>query len=265
MQFWTPSQLEEELLDHPEGVELGPGASLSRRSVLKLSGAAAVWLMLPAAAQARALAEAQGRDRDSLMEIVAEVHEAAVQLVGEATPNEDEYVALLSRLMRRMPRTPIEPFYGWRPQKAGYAMDTTVYSAPIVLFQIKMEPGGVIALHDHRHYNGVLMGMTGEVEVNHYNVVKQEGERMVAGTMRDAIQEKEFTIRGLPTKTLRPGEVATLTRDRDNIHEVRGGAKGGILLDLFTYFSPQARSYELTTLEPEDKNGLRRVAWSPEE
>lgn len=55
---------------------------------------------------------------------------------------------------------------------------------------------------------------------------------------------------------------------RDNIHEVRGGTKCGILLDLFTYFNPQARSYELDVVDAKVDAKvhpqIRRVAWRSE-
>jgi len=193
---------------------------------------------------------------------MAEVHQAASLLITEESPDEEAYVKLLSTLMRRMPRQPREPFYGWNEQESGWAIDTTYFSAPVVLFQIKMEPEGTIQLHDHRHYNGVLMGISGEVEVANYNVVREQNGRLILGNIAEATQEQEFLIQQKTQSVIRPGELSTLTRDRDNIHEVRGGTKGGILLDLFTYFSPQARSFELDVVDDLKDSNLKRVTWS---
>lgn len=268
MQFWSLDQLNAELEEHHVGTSLGAGATLSRRQVLTLSGAAALWLMLPSAVRAQQAEAAKGAQRDTLHSVMAEVHELAAKLVDQDTPNEDEYVELLSTLMRRMPLQERKPFYGWRENPKGWAMDTAYFSAPIVLFQIKMEPGGVIELHDHRHYNGVLMGISGEVEVSNYGVVTEERDGWKPASIRDATREKEFFIRETAKKVITPGLTSTLTRDRDNIHEVRGGTKGGILLDLFTYFNPQARSYELDVVDAKVDAKvhpqIRRVAWRSE-
>lgn len=262
MQFWSPQQLESEMAEHSEGVQLGPGATLERRQVLHLSGMAALWLMLPTSVRANRLQQASATERETLHQIMAEVHQAASLLITEESPDEEAYVKLLSTLMRRMPRQPREPFYGWYEQDSGWATDTTYFSAPVVLFQIKMEPGGTIKLHDHRHYNGVLMGISGEVEVANYNVVREQDERLILGNIAEAAQEQEFLIQQKTKSVIRPGELSTLTRDRDNIHEVRGGTKGGILLDLFTYFSPQARSFELDVVDDLKESNLKRVTWS---
>ena len=78
---------------------------------------------------------------------------------------------------------------------------------------------------------------------------------------------KEFLIRQTATQTLKPGVVSTLTRDRDNLHVVKAGPKGGSCLDVFTHFNREARSYSLDwTGKPEDsQRNTYRATWKKEE
>ena len=74
----------------------------------------------------------------------------------------------------------------------------------------------------------------------------------------------DFVIRQTLDEVIRAGERSSLTRARDNIHEVTAGENGCVLMDLFTHFRPQARSYGIawddTPFDAEKQ--LYRVAWS---
>ena len=74
---------------------------------------------------------------------------------------------------------------------------------------------------------------------------------------------EDFLIRQSADVVLRPRQLSTLTRDRDNIHHVEAGDEGATLVDFFTHFSPKARSYglEWDGKPYDEENKLYKVAW----
>jgi len=90
--------------------------------------------------------------------------------------------------------------------------------------------------HDHRHYNGVILVLEGQVHIRSYNLL---------GPERTPPAGRRVLIHETGNRILIAGECSTLTTTCDNIHEVRGGPKGCRLLDIFTWLDPYPQSVYL--------------------
>ena len=108
------------------------------------------------------------------------------------------------------------------------AVDGGDYSVSVLQFA----PGDSIALHNHPRMTGVILCLTGAVEVESYTLLEGLSE---AGEQR--MKQDIKTV-------LRPGDHATLTATRGNIHglEAREWCE---LLDVFTppYTADRAEEY----------------------
>ena len=281
MQFWTMEELPEALgIEGAVGAEIAPGVRIERRAILRLgvqlaglfavgglvgcaqrggdAGTAVVDRTAPSSAAPPAdVAPTPLRVGD----FVRQVRPKANALINAAEPDEEAYLRAAGDLLEQL-----EAVDSWRPPRAGqpYAMDTTAYVPPIVLFRIRMEPGAVISLHDHRHYNGVILCTEGSLRCRNFDIVPGPGESfdVAAGEVPPA--GSEFVIRQTVDEVIRPGMRSSLTRARDNIHEVTAGDEGCLLMDLFTHFQADARSYSLAwDGQPFDADKqLYRVTWS---
>ncbi len=267
MQFQTLDQIERSLVDdHDAGELVAPGVKVARRDLLRLSALGLAWLALPTWVRAERQRTATGTEGERIEVVMAEIRGLASKLLAEENADEEAYLQSLAKLVGRM-QGPPEPWFGWQMNRQRWGMDVVWYSQPVVLYHLKFEPEAVIDLHDHRHYNGLLLGATGEIAVRNFDIVPEEG--MSLDLRRGVVppEGKEFLIRQTATQTLKPGVVSTLTRDRDNLHVVKAGPKGGSCLDVFTHFNREARSYSLDwTGKPEDsQRNTYRATWKKEE
>lgn len=266
MQFQTVEEIERSLIDdHGPGEEIAPGVVVSRRALLSLSALAVAWLALPAQVRAQLRAESRGTEGERIEVVMAEVRRLATDLIAAEDADEEAYLQAVHTLVQRMQAAP-EPWYGWQMGPTKWAMDVAWYSQPVVLYQLKFEPDAVIDLHDHRHYNGLLLGVRGSIDVRNFDILPEEG--MPLDLKKGVVPPagREFLVRETAKQTLEPGKASTLTRNRDNLHVVKAGPKGGECLDLFTHFNNQARSYALEwTGQPEPATlDQYRASWKPD-
>lgn len=273
MQFMTVDEIAKHALaDHERGEEISPGVVVERRTILRF-GVAAAGL---AAVSGLGLAGCASRAKDSgnltntrgtkptraasADEFVAAVMPQARALIAAPAPDEEAYLAAVTALLAR-----VEPPPEWQmfPAGKGWEMDNIAYYPPIVLMQIKMAPKSVIHLHDHRHYNGVLLATQGAARCRNFDIVQPDGKRLDIAAGEVPGKGEDFLIRQNADTVLRPRQLSTLTRDRDNIHHVEAGDEGATLVDFFTHFSPKARSYELAWdgKAYDEAKGLYKVAW----
>lgn len=243
-----------------------PGVIIERRSILR-SGS---WLGWSMAMTLMGLSGKAAADEEQAIagiaeqleahEFVYQVHKDALELIRSNTPDEELYLRSVSRLLDRV-RSPTP----WRMFEAGKGlqMDMSLYFPPVVMYQIRMEPGAIISLHDHRHYNGVLVVTEGDVRVRNFDLVDPQGNAIAVAATETDTPQKDVLIRETKDQRLMKKQSSTLTRDRDNIHQVEAGEKGCLLLDFFTHFRPEARSYELewdaTPFDAEKK--IYKAAW----
>lgn len=273
MQFLTVDEIAKHAhADHEAGEEISPGVVVQRRTILRVGLSAAGLAMLggfglPGCAASTSAAGRRGESSGdgstraaSADEFVAKVMPQARALIAAPAPDEEAYLTAVTALLAR-----VEPPPTWRmfPAGNGWEMDTTAYYPPIVLMQIKMAPKAVIHLHDHRHYNGVLLATQGAAHCRNFDIVQPDGQRLDIAAGEVPGKGEDFFIRQNADAVLRPRQLSTLTRDRDNIHHVEAGDEGATLVDFFTHFSPKARSYELAwDGKPYDETkGLFKVAW----
>jgi hypothetical protein len=249
--------------DEPVGAEVAPRVVVERRHFLWLSAAVAGgWALRPAPAPCRENerrappGKPQGPaapPRPGALpfdDFVREAWPHARELVRTHDPNEETYLFYLASLLARM--RPPEGKFARGPRKIGYGL--AYYHQPLRVLQLRFEPGASIPLHDHRDYNGILVGVEGEARVRNFEIFGRE-DRPPKG--------ERFQIRETQRGILTPGRQSTLSRTRDNLHEVVAGPDGARLLDVFTFFSAEARSHDL---EFRDKPGdaerrLYEAAW----
>ncbi len=264
MQFWTLDEIEQHAMaDHEVGEEISPGVTITRRRILQLGLAGAVGLMAAGcAAPARRVNDAEGMVPRPLTidQLVAQLRPEAKRMIAADQPDEAAYLAAVSALLARY--TPEQPWAMRDVGESGWSIDTAAWMPPVVVFDIHMKPGSKIHLHDHRHYNGVLLCSKGSVRCRNFDIVQPDGQRLdiAAG---EVPKGEDFLIRQNKDATLERGQLSTLSRDRDNIHHIEAGPDGCKLSDVFTYFRREARSYELDWDErPLARGGdVYRVSW----
>ncbi len=100
--------------------------------------------------------------------------------------------------------------------------------------------------HDHRHYNGVILVLEGQVHIRSYDLLGPECTPPAGRRVR---------IRETVNRVLVAGAFSTLTTTRDNIHAVRGGPGGCRLLDVFTWLGPHPQSVYLEVYEQPTEPG----------
>lgn len=266
MQFWTLDEIEQHAMaDHEVGEEISPGVMITRRRILQVGLAGAAGLLAAGAGNAAPekrpeTAEGPAGRPLTIDQLVAQLRPEAKRLIASDHPDEAAYLAAVSSLLTRY--TPDEPWAMRDVGESGWSMNTAAWMPPVVVFDIHMRPGSKIHLHDHRHYNGVLLCTYGAVRCRNFDIVQPDGQRLdiAAGEVPAG---EDFLIRQNKDSTLERGQLSTLSRDRDNIHHIEAGPDGCKLADLFTYFRREARSYELDWDEqPLMRNGdTYRVAW----
>ncbi len=265
MQFWTVPELEQKAQqEHGVGEEIAPGVILSRRRILQasLAGiACAAAVGCRSALPAGPASTGPSPDALSLDRLVAGVRPRARLMIASERPDEASYLAEVSRLLARY--EPEEPWMVREIGEKGWSMNTGAWMPPVVVYDITMRPGSRIHLHDHRHYNGVLLCNEGSVRCRNFDIVQPEDRVLDVAAGEVPPAGEDFLIRQNKDSTLGPGQIATLARDRDNIHHVEAGPDGCSLTDVFTYFRREAKSHELEWDERPVSSGgdVYRVSW----
>ena len=280
MQFWTLDEIERHAMaDHEVGEEIAPGVTITRRRILQVGLASAIGLSCAGLLSGCASTDTGVRataPKDASVDtptaaltidqLMANLRPRAQKMIASDNPDEASYLAAVSMLLARY--QPEEPWRLRDPGERGFSINTLGWMPPVVVFDIRMRPGATIHLHDHRHYNGVLQCLEGEVRCRNFDIVTDQTQPgapvldIAAGEVPPV--GEDFLIRQNTDATLKRGQLSTLSRDRDNIHHVEAGPEGCKLADVFTYFRREARSYELAwDATPTTRNGdTYKVAWT---
>lgn len=234
--------------DHAVGDQIADGVWIERRTILRLGAASLAALLtgLPLASADEPLAP----DAIDLDAFVLQAQPLARKLVEAKVPDEERYLKTIARLIARIEG--IKPST-LRPRQK-YGMHTEALFRPLIVYQMRLAPGAGIPLHDHRNYNGVLMGLEGSASCRNFEVV-DEGQPT----------EGEVTVRVSSETELERGVISTLSRRRDNLHELKAGKRGARLLDVFTHFSDNARSHWIKR-EPaplDEQARTYKATWAP--
>lgn len=204
------------------------GVSVERRQVIYLSlGAfAALTLGWPLAVAGTSRRPKGDLGWDAFLERAVPTAEKLVQSLA---PNEEEYLLKLSGMVERLtalPEAVLEP--------DGAIVSARLFDKfPFTVAQFRLAAHAAIPYHDHRDYNGVLGILEGEARIRSFEIMGPD-KRPPSGAT--------FRIRETRTELLGPGELSTLSRTRDNIHEVRARSDGVLFLDCFTFFAKQGKS-----------------------
>lgn len=274
---WFPDEFEECRLPDDggrdeaptAGTEVAPGVvversgvfRLGRRRLMGVSGAAAALVatrgVVPRTASEQDAAGTAAPPTTelgplTLDEFKVQAERLAEELVRTKGEQEDAYLHQLASMLCRLSATPSFDRVSDRP----FQMKGEHRSANFAIMQIKMKAGAALPFHDHYEYNGVIIGLEGAVRTRSYE--------MVDGDPRPPADEP-FLIRETVDTLLTPGRVSTLSRRRDNIHDLRAGKDGARVLDVFTFFPKRQGSREMIVEpKPIDEAGrVYRARWKP--
>lgn len=239
--------------DRP-GTEVADGVSIERRSMLWLS-AAAVTAALGTTTRVRAQDRQPATPSDKLtfdqfLELVAPLAE---KMVASKSEEDASYLltvaAALSRLrdpgptMRKSMRA-----FAAKHKKAGTRF-------PVSAMSMRLKPGGGFKPHDHRNYNGVILGLEGELRIRNFEI---QGDEAVPPA------DQTFQVRQTQDDLILPGRISSVGLRRDNIHELVAGKQGARVLDVFTFFGGGGSHY--LDLESKPRDAERRIydaTWRP--
>lgn len=239
--------------EHPREA-VADGVRLERRSLLRFSAATAA-----AGLAAACSAPSTGRSPDPLAptppptdgsldiaEFLAEMYPRAQGFVASGGAREEAYLMAVGELMTRL-RTPT-------PEQTKSAMQEfkerhDPYTREMWVVMFALEPGKGFKHHDHRDYNGVILGVDGEAHVTNYDIL---GDTLVPP------KGETFQIRQTRDDLILPGRFSSLGTTRENVHELVAGPEGAVVLDVFTYLAPGARSYFMD-VEQEPRDAALRI------
>lgn len=244
--------------DHGVGEELAPGVHVERRLILKLGLLGAAGLMLPGCVRPP-MPKGALAPRLSLEEMVALLKPRAQELVTSPVPDEDAYLRMVAGVLARVRREP-----GAVPDHP-IRFDSLADQRPLVVYEIRMAPGARIPLHDHRHYNGVIMGLSGSCRCQYFDILPPDGAGAWDTPDQVPPRDRDFRIRLTRDCVLTPGAVGALSRRSNNIHELVAGPQGAQLMDVFTFFRPDAGSHWLARVGEAKNPGnaaVLTVRWS---
>lgn len=251
----------------PHPARSAPGeVRATRRETLWVGAATAAALLLaPSLATAGTRLRRQDPETSSLddgdlglEELVERLFPMARDLVAAEEPAEQAYLQRVAALLSRLespsehgPRDVRAVMQRLRKERAPEVEGRF----PLSVVEFDIGPGGGFSAHDHRDYNGVILGIEGEARIRNFDIL---GDEAVPP------KDKPFRIREMRDEIITPGRISTLGRRRDNVHELVAGEEGVRVLDIFTFFTEKAGSYYLEmSQEPIDpKKRIYEARWS---
>ncbi|MCR9247409.1 MAG: hypothetical protein NXI31_20455 [bacterium] len=224
--------------------EVADGVTIDRRRVFWLSAAGVSALLLgrhPNAQEPGKLAPATRQEPQPLdyPTFLAELYPQARRLIDSKGADEEAYLMTLAAAMTRIadPKAPLRA--AMRAFREAHQRSGERF--PLAAVSMKLKPGKGFPHHDHLDYNGVILGIDGEVRIRNYDFLGKP----------PALDSGEtFEIRETRDDLILPGRVSTLGRNRENVHDLVAGKNGAHVLDVFTFFSKRATS---RYLEVDDK------------
>lgn len=192
--------------------------------------------------------------RLDIEEFLAEMYPRAQDFIRSGGEREESYLMAIGELMTRLrvPSTDIARST-MRAFAQKHGSEGPGFEMYVVMFDL--EPGKGFTHHDHRDYNGVILGVEGEAHVTNYDIL---GDTLVPP------KGETFQIRQTRDGVILPGRFSTLGTTRENVHDLIAGPDGATVLDVFTYLVPGARSYFMD-VDPEPLDPVRRIydaAWA---
>lgn len=223
-------------------VEIQDGVVVERRSILWLSAAAVGSMLVGASAlpaQDPKPTPQQGDGKLTHAEFLEQLYPQARRLVDSKAKDEEAYLMTVAAAMSRLrdPKAPIRD--AMRQFSAQHRKQGERF--PIGAAAMNLKAGKGFSHHDHLNYNGVIMGLEGEVRIRNYDF---------QGKVPATDSTDTFEIRETRDDLILPGRFSSLGQKRENIHDLVAGKKGARVLDVFTFFARNATSRYLNV---EDK------------
>lgn len=257
---WFETEADAVLVDESPRESVAEGVILERRTLLRFSAATvaaglAAACSVPGGRKANPAAQAPttGGALD-IAQFLEEMYPRAQEFVASGGEREESYLATVGELMARLltptkadTRSAMKDLYGLN------GSDDRRFEVWVAMFEF--EPGKGFSHHDHRDYNGVILGVEGEARVTNFDILGDNAVPPKAET---------FRIRQTRDDLILPGGCSTLGTVRDNVHEVVAGPSGAKVLDVFTYLTNDARSYSMNVdPTPVDvERGIFEASWA---
>ena len=219
-------------------VEIAPGVRASRRFFCR--GAFGLAAMF--ATTSRLLArEAKPSGLMAFKDFEPLLLEEARKLLDRKFADEEEYLQAVIRLLGRLDADTLPRRKGVQIDALkGNWFDLVLGAEQFGSFVITMEPGAALPLHDHRHYNGVILGVSGACDTQYFDIA-QSPEGLDAGA--------PVVLKRTDRIMIEKGAIGSLSRTRNNVHELRAGPEGCVLFDTFAYENDEGHSYFIHTKE----------------
>jgi hypothetical protein len=253
--------------DLEQKVAVQDGVVVERRSVLWLS-AAAVTAMLVGTRHARGQdpvrkqesgQQGQGPTPNSTVnrklsfaEFLEQLYPQAQRLIESRGEDEEAYLLTVAAALSRLQdaKAPIRDAmreFSRTHQKEGERF-------PIGVMAMELQAGKGFSHHDHLNYNGVIMGLEGEVRIRNYDF---QGEPPATDS------SETFQIRETRNDLILPGRFSSLGQKRENVHDLVAGKAGARVLDIFTFFAKNAgsRYLEVETTPRDADARIFDAAW----
>lgn len=243
------------------GETVAEGVTLERRSLLRLSAATLVAALSAGSCASRArkrveLADDSARPAPGtapvgtleIGELISEMYPRARQLIDSGGSQEEAYLMGVGELLARL-HTPSDPEMSAAMKRFSDGHDRSIGELGIWLMIFNFDAGKGFEHHDHRDYNGVILGIEGEARIRNFDVLGDEPVPPKGQT---------FEIQQTRDDLILPGRFSTLGSTRENVHDVVAGPDGAKLLDVFTYLEPGARSYSMA-VDPEPRDAARGI------
>lgn len=248
LEGWDPDPVIEDARPQEEVAE---GVVVERRGLFKLS-AAAVGIGLLGSAQAtqRRIKTGAAFDFESFL---TEALPLARKLVASEGQGEEVYILGVAAMLAKL-STPSGTELRDQMRAFHQANKKDGEHFPLRVSMMRLAPGKGIDHHDHLDYNGIILGLEGEVRIRNYDFIGQE-QRPPKG--------ETFLIRETRDDLILPGRFSNLGAVRENIHELVAGPEGARVLDVFTRFNAQARSHMMEfEAQPRDvEKRIHEAAW----
>ncbi len=247
-------------------IEVADGVVVERRSLLWLSAGAVTALLAGRAplrgqnpthrGAARQDQVPQGRAAPGLtfVQFLEEVLPLSRRLVDSKGADEESYLMIVAAALSRLrePGVPLRQAMQDFRQANGKSGERF----PLSAVSMRLEPGGGFSHHDHLNYNGVILGLEGEVRIRNYDF---------QGAVPAIDSTETFQIRQTRDDLILPGRFSTLGSKRENIHDLVAGKDGARVLDVFTFLARDATSRYLS-VEDKPRDAEARIydaAWKP--
>lgn len=180
-------------------------------------------------------------------EFVGRLDGMARDMVGRKDPDEEAYLEAVETLIRRLNSAKVPQFRGASPVESA----SCVNGQPLRIVYFRLQPGARIPPHDHRDYNGVVHVVEGSAHIQNYDFIGSPS----------TVPGGDFRVRKTRDEVVSKGQNSTLTRIRDNIHDIVAGSEGVTFMDVFTFFDASGHSRYLN-IGGAEIDGSFEARWS---